>query len=63
MPGNKVSAATTSKGKVKKDSKVESLMEEDGVSLKDLAIMSDGQRPKGMRKLSIRKGTSIPQWH
>ena len=62
MPGNRVSAATTPKGKAKKDSKVEGLMEEDGVSLKDFATMSDGQKPKGTRKFSIRKGASRPQW-
>ncbi|KAH6622216.1 hypothetical protein C7974DRAFT_473564 [Boeremia exigua] len=52
-----------STGMVKKDSKVESLMEEDGVSLQDFAARPEEKGTAGLRKLSTENGSSSrPRW-
>ncbi|KAF9695063.1 hypothetical protein EKO04_007013 [Ascochyta lentis] len=60
-PGNDAPNMSASKAKAKKDSKVEELIEEDGVSLKDFAAKSD-KNSKGLRKLSIKAGSARPRW-
>ncbi|KAF1362091.1 hypothetical protein EJ07DRAFT_153664 [Lizonia empirigonia] len=58
IPDTEVAANSASKSQAKKDSKVEGLMEEDGVSPKDFATKSEGKIPKILRKLSFKGRSS-----
>lgn len=49
---------SASNGQAKKDSKVEGMMEEDGVSPKDIATKSEGKIPKILRKFSFKGRSS-----
>lgn len=62
VSANELPASSTTKGKAKKDSKVEGLMEDEGVSLKDLTAESDEKKLKGVRKGSVKPGPSRPVW-
>ena len=58
--GNRGSISSVWKGKAKKDSKVATLLEADGVSVKD--FQKPEKKPRGLRKLSIRAGSSRLGW-
>lgn len=45
------------KGKAEKDSKVEGLLEEDGISLKDFAPEIEQKQGGPLRKLSVKAGS------
>ncbi|KAJ4379099.1 hypothetical protein N0V86_005140 [Didymella sp. IMI 355093] len=61
-PSANVATASSSKGKgkaqAKKDSKVEDLLEEDGISLKDFAPEPERKKGKPFRTLSVKAGSS-----
>jgi hypothetical protein len=61
-PSIDVAIASSSKGKgkaqAKKDSKVEDLLEEDGISLKDFAPEPERKKGKPFRPLSVKAGSS-----
>lgn len=55
--------APSYKGKEKKDSKVEGFLDDDGVSLKDFAVVPDQKKGKPFRTLSVEAGSSSrPPW-
>lgn len=51
-------ASAKGKGKAKKDSKVDGLLEQDGISLKDFAPEVEQNKGRPLRKLSVKAGSS-----
>lgn len=60
-PSKDVPASGKSKGKAKKDSKVEGLMEEDGINLEALAVKSDDKKPDEVQKIPVKDESSRPE--
>jgi hypothetical protein len=56
--GVATAASAKDKGKAKKDSKVDGLLQEDGISLKDFAPEVNQKKGRPLRKLSVKAGSS-----